>query len=206
MAIKNEQFWSSNAVDPKRSYRWILALNEIPTYVIKTSGKPQFTIESVQHQFVAHTFYYPGRIQWQELQVTLVDPVFPDASAIVVKTLQASGYALPGTMNDAKRSFSKKDAVAALGQPSIQQIDALGNPIEKWTLFNPWLSAVNFGELSYETDAMVNVQLTFRYDWAEYEGAPASPENTTPKQIMVNGMNQSETIAQYQDELGFSKS
>ena len=145
MAIKNEQFWSSNAVDPKRSYRWILALN-------------------------------------------------------------ASGYALPGTMNDAKRSFSKKDAVAALGQPSIQQIDALGNPIEKWTLFNPWLSAVNFGELSYETDAMVNVQLTFRYDWAEYEGAPASPENTTPKQIMVNGMNQSETIAQYQDELGFSKS
>jgi hypothetical protein len=206
MTIKNEQFWSSTAVDPKRSYRWILILNQIPTYVIKTSGKPNFTVESVQHQFVAHTFYYPGRIQWQELQVQLVDPVFPDASSILVKTLQASGYALPGTMNDAKRSFSKKDAVQALGVPSIQQIDAKGNPIEKWSLYNAWLSAVNFGELTYEADNMVNVQLTFRYDWAQYEGAPESPENTTPKEIMVNGMNQPETIEQYKSDLGFNKS
>ena len=205
MTTQNDQFWSSTLVDPKRSYRWILVLNKIPTYVIKTSGKPNFTIESVQHQFVAHTFYYPGRIQWQELQISLVDPVFPDASAIVVKTLQASGYALPGTQDDAKRSFSKKDAVQALGVPSIQQIDAKGNAIEKWTLYNAWLSAVNFGELSYENDAMVNVQLTLRYDWAQYEGAPASPDAPVPEQIMVNGMNQPQTIETYQSELGFSR-
>jgi hypothetical protein len=205
MAIKNEQFWNSTTVDPKRSYRWILVLNQIPTYVIKTSGKPQFQIESVQHQFVAHTFHYPGRIQWQELQVSLVDPVFPDASAIVVKTLQASGYALPGTQEDAKRSFSKKDAVQALGVPSIQQIDAKGNAIEKWTLYNAWLSQVNFGELSYENDQMVNIQLTFRYDWAQFEGAPTNPDAPIPEQIMVNGMPQESTIAGYQNELGFSE-
>jgi len=205
MTIKNEQFWSSSTVDPKRSYRWILVLNDIPTYVIKTSGKPQFTVESVQHQFVAHTFYYPGRIQWQELQISLVDPVFPDASAVIVKTLQASGYAIPGTQLDAQRSFSKKDSVQALGVPSIQQIDAKGNSIEKWTLYNAWVSAVNFGELSYETDAMVNISMTLRYDWAQYEGAPASPEQPVPNQIMVNGMDQSATIAEYQKELGFSE-
>ncbi len=205
MAIKNEQFWNSTTVDPKRSYRWILVLNQIPTYVIKTSGKPNFTVESVQHQFVAHTFYYPGRIQWQELQISLVDPVFPDASALIVKTLQASGYAIPGTQEDAKRSFSKKDSVQALGVPSIQQIDAKGNPIEKWSLYNAWISAVNFGDLSYETDAMVNIQMTFRYDWAQYEGAPTSPEQPVPNQIMVNGMNQPATIAEYQSELGFSE-
>ena len=204
MTIKNEQFWSSSTVDPKRSYRWILVLNEIPTYVIKTSGKPNFTVESVQHQFVAHTFYYPGRIQWQELQISLVDPVFPDASAVIVKTLQASGYAIPGTEQDARRSFSKKDSVQALGVPSIQQIDAKGNAIEKWTLFNAWVSAVNFGELSYETDSMVNISMTLRYDWAQYEGAPASAENPVPNQIMVNGQNQTSKIAEYQKELGFS--
>jgi hypothetical protein len=203
MAKNSNTFWSSNALDPKRSYRWILALNEIPTYVVKTSGKPQFTIESIQHQFVAHTFYYPGRIQWQELQVTLVDPVYPDASSLLIKTLQASGYALPGTMNDAKRSFSKKDAVAALGTPSIQQIDANGKTIEKWTLWNPWLSAVNFGELSYENDAMVNVQITFRYDWAEYEGSP-DEGTATPvlKKIMRSGEDQTEQIQNAKKDLG----
>jgi len=205
MAIKNEQFWNSTTVDPKRSYRWILVLNQIPTYVIKTSGKPNFTIEGIEHQFVSHTFHYPGRIKWQELNVSLVDPVFPDASAIIVKTLQASGYALPGTQEDAKRSISKKDAVSALGVPSIQQIDAKGNAIEKWTLINAWLSQVNFGELSYEDDSMVNIQLTFKYDWAEYEGAPASPDAPVPEDIMVNGMNQAQTIGAWQSELGFGE-
>jgi len=205
MTIKNEQFWNSTSVDPKRSYRWILVLNQIPTYVVKTSGKPNFTIESVQHQFVAHTFHFPGRIQWQAIEVSLVDPVFPDASAIIVKTLQASGYAIPGTQEDAKRSFSKRDAVQALGVPSLQQIDARGNVIEKWTLFNTWVAGVNFGELSYENDTMVNIQMTLRYDWAQYEGAPASPDQPIPEQIMVNGMNQAATIAQYQSELGFTE-
>ena len=202
---KNEQFWSATTVDPKRSYRWVLLLNQIPTYVIKSSGKPQFTVESVQHQFVAHTFYYPGRIQWQELQITLVDPVYPDASATIVKALQASGYAIPGTMQDAKRSFSKKDSVDAFGQPTIQQIDAKGNPIEKWTLYNAWCSAVNFGELSYEQDSMVNVQMTFRYDWAQYEGAPANAAQPVPELIMGNGPDQASKIAEYQKELGFSE-
>tara|TARA_R110000824_G_scaffold67377_8_gene174553 strand:+ start:500 stop:1126 length:627 start_codon:yes stop_codon:yes gene_type:complete len=201
MAIKNEQFWSSTSVDPKRSYRWILVLNQIPTYVIKTSGKPSFTIEGIEHQFVSHTFHYPGRIKWNTVQVSLVDPVIPDASAIVIKTLQASGYALPGTMEDAKRSFSKADAVQALGVPSIQQIDAKGRAIEKWTLVNAWLSEVNFGELTYESDSMVDVQLTFKYDWAQYEGA-IKAAGSPPEQIMVNGMPQETTIAGYQEELG----
>jgi len=199
---KRDQFWSSTTVDPKRSFRWILILNQIPTYVIKTSAKPQFTVSSIQHQFVAHTFYYPGRITWNELEITLVDPVFPDATAIIAKTLQASGYALPGTQADAERSFSKRDAVSALGVPSIQQIDGRGNAIEKWNLRNAWISAANFGTLSYETEEMVNVSLTFRYDWAEYEGAPSSPATPIAEPVMVNGDDQTAIITGYQKELG----
>ena len=150
---KKDQFWSSTTVDPKRSFRWILVLNQIPTYVIKTVKKPSFAVSNIAHQFVSHTFYYPGRITWSELQVDLVDPVFPDASAIIAKVLQASGYALPGTQADAERSFSKRESVRALGSPSIQQLDARGNAI--------------------------------------------------PEPIMVNGDDQSATIAAYQKELGF---
>tara|TARA_Y100001970_G_scaffold98277_1_gene123548 strand:- start:4993 stop:5637 length:645 start_codon:yes stop_codon:yes gene_type:complete len=207
MTIQQDQFWSASTVDPKRSYRWILLLNKIPTYVIKTAGKPSFTIEGIQHQFVSHTFHYPGRIQWNELNITLVDPVFPDASAIVVKTLQASGYAIPGKYTDAKRSFSKKDGVKALGVPQMEQIDATGNVIERWTLQNCWLSAVNFGELTYESDSMINVQLTLRYDWAEYEGQP-DPKAALPipESVMTNGMDQPSTITNYQTELGLTRS
>jgi hypothetical protein len=199
--VKKDQFWSSTTVDPKRSFRWILVLNQIPTYVIKTAAKPSFTVSNIAHQFVSHTFYYPGRITWSEIEVVLVDPVFPDASAVIAKVLQASGYALPGTQGDAERSFSKADAVAALGAPQIQQLDGRGNAIEKWTLRNAWIEAANFGSLSYEDENMLNISMTFRYDWAEYEGAPQGPGEPA-QEIMVNGQNQAGVISNYQKELG----
>jgi len=179
-----------------------LVLNEIPTYVIKTAAKPQFTVSSITHQFVAHTFYYPGRITWNELEITLVDPVFPDASAIIAKTLQASGYALPGEPQNSERSFSKQMSIAALGQPAIQQIDGRGNTIEEWTLKNAWISAANFGTLSYEAEEMLSISLTFRYDWAEYSGAPTSPELPKIDTIMASEHDQALKIREYQRELG----
>jgi hypothetical protein len=64
--------------------------------------------------------------------------------------------------------MSKQKAVEAVGgKIYIQQIDAEGKPIEEWALFNPWIKAVNFDELDYESDDIVNLEVTLRYDWAE---------------------------------------
>ena len=90
-------FWSSTTIDPKRTFRWVLVFDHIPTYVITKVGKPNFTVSPVKHNYIAHEFKYPGRVTWEDVTVTLVDPVYPDASAKVVKMLQASGYAIPGT-------------------------------------------------------------------------------------------------------------
>jgi hypothetical protein len=60
-----------------------------------------------------------------------------------------------------------------VGVPSIAQLDGKGQQIERWTLHNAWLSKANFGSLDYGTEEMLNVELTFTYDWAEYEVGPA---------------------------------
>ena len=66
---------------------------------------------------------------------------------------------------------------------------------------------MNFGELTYESDSMINVQLTLRYDWAEYEGQP-DPKAALPipESVMTNGMDQPSTITNYQTELGLTRS
>ena len=202
MAGKKSQFWNSQLIEPKRSFRWILTLNNIDTYLIKTTGKPSFTVGDIQHSFMTHTFNYPGKVTWSELKITLVDPVFPDASAIVLKSLQAAGYALPVDEAAARLSISKAASVNALGQPRITQLDANGKPIERWTLWNAWIKDASFGELSYETEEMVGLDITFRYDWAEYEGAPTSPENPVPIPILAGGKPQEATIKAYRSELG----
>ena len=38
--------------------------------------------------------------------------------------------------------------------------------IEQWELKNAWVKSVKYGELSYESDDMVNIDMTLRYDFA----------------------------------------
>jgi len=199
---KGTNFWSSTTVDPKRSFRWVLILDQIPTYVIRSTAKPSFTINNIAHQYIGYSFNYPGRITWNNIEVTLVDPVFPDASAKIVKILQASGYAIPGTEQAASISFSKSDAVAALGVPAIAQLDASGRQIERWTLWNAWIEQCRFGALNYTEDAMLNITVTLRYDWAQYEGEPKSSKNPTPDLIMGNGPDQLQAIQERRAEMG----
>jgi len=194
-------FWSSTTIDPKRSFRWVLVFDHIPTYVITKVGKPNFSITPVDHNYIAHTFKYPGRVTWEDVSVTLVDPVYPDASSKIVKILQASGYAIPVREVDASISMTKKDSNVAVGVPSIAQLDGKGQQIERWTLHNAWLSKANFGSLDYGTEEMLNVELTFTYDWAEYEG-DGTAENPVPKPVMTSGQPQAKTIENYLDEMG----
>ena len=200
--MAGNQFWSSTTVDPKRNFRWVLVFDQIPTFVITKAAKPSFEVSSIGHQYVAHKFNYRGRVSWSPVEVTLVDPVFPDASAKIVKILAASGYAIPGTEADGTISMGKRDAVAAVGVPAILQLDGKGRTVDRWTLHNAWVSKANFGSLDYTSEEMINVTLTFTYDWAEYSGAPASVDNPTPNLILGNGPDQLGTIEKYQEEMG----
>ena len=93
--------------------------------------------------------------------------------------IELSGYVAPHNfLNDplgrGKESnvvtFSKKQATSAVGgRVYIHTIDENGSPIETWSLYNPWIKSVNFGDLDYESDDLVNVELTMRYDWANLE-------------------------------------
>jgi len=39
---------------------------------------------------------------------------------------------------------------------------------------NAWIKDVAFSELSYESDELLNAEVTVRYDWAVYEGRPVA--------------------------------
>ena len=98
--------------------------------------------------------------------MTLADPVEPDAAALVAAAIEESGYSPLTAPTDAPKTMSKKKSVGALGELVIIQVDGDGNEIEKWTLVNAWIKDVKTGELDYESDDLVNVELEIRYDFA----------------------------------------
>jgi len=161
----SDAFWSSPKVEPKRANKWVLYINEIPTWIVKKVGKPGYAVTEATHKYLNHTFYYPGRVEWQEIALTLVDPVDPDASEQMIKKLRTSGYIFP-TNSEQTQTISKVKAVEVLGSPRIVQIDPDGQIVEEWTLYNAWVKSVKFGELDYEQDNLTNIEITLRYDWA----------------------------------------
>jgi hypothetical protein len=78
-----------------------------------------------------------------------------------------------------------------MGGVVLRQLGAEDNTfVEEWKLHNAWISSVKFGELSYDSEDLLNVDLEIRYDWATIaqnagkdrvlgpDGAGTSPSKT----------------------------
>jgi len=180
-------FWSNTALgvpEPKRSYRFLVYVGGMEPWIAKKVTKPSFSISESEHTYINHKFYYPGRVEWNTVDVTLVDPGSPDTTQSVYNVLRGSGYVPPSDSGDV-RTISKAAATSQLGQIRIQTIgdqftgtgDTSGggpNPIatgtevlEEWILYNSWLKEVKFGDLDYTSDDLLEIVMTIRYDFAK---------------------------------------
>jgi len=167
-------FWSNSALEPKRQFRFLLQLSPIESYLITKVNRPSFEIGESEHKFINHSFYYPGRVTWNTVSFSLVDAVMPDSTGILMKMLMASGYRFP-TNSNVTRTISKAEATAAVGNVLINvigsgdQVDPTspgGEILETWTLKNPWIKNVSMGDLSYDSDDIISMDVELRYDWA----------------------------------------
>ena len=48
---------------------------------------------------------------------------------------------------------------------------SVGPFIETWRFFNPWVKSVKFGSLAYDSDAMLDISMEIRYDFAQFTKA-----------------------------------
>lgn len=173
MADVNSGFWTQSTTNPKRKYRFQVSLNSgaavgtaLGSGVIwfaKTVAKPEITVNTAEAQYLSHKFYYPGTVEWNEVSLTLIDPVSPDAAQATLQMLTNMGYLGPNESKDADpQTISKGQAF----QVVITQIDSDGNPQETWTLKNAIITKLAFGDLDYSSEDLSEIEMSFRYDWA----------------------------------------
>ena len=183
-------FWSENfgedslLNDPKRKFRFKvefqgLAAGSAQLWYAKTVTKPSFQISAAEHKYLNHTFFYPGSVTWQDVTVTLVDPVKPvDATATLSDIVEGAGYSPPSNSTDMV-SMSKAKSAASLGTVIITQIDADGKDLEQWTLWNAFITELKYGDLEYGADDLSELSVTLKYDWARVLTANISSADKT---------------------------
>jgi len=165
-------FWANHTSEAKRNYRFKITMlpfgqaNSIVWWA-KTATLPSFDVSEIEHNHMDNKYYFPGRVSWEAVSMTLVDPISPDAADLLNKMLVDSGYIVPANESVAanKASISKKKA-AGLGAVKIDVLNAEGEEIETWELQNPFIKSATFGSLDYSSDDMKEMELTIRYDWA----------------------------------------
>ena len=174
----NGTFWTqSPAKDPKRAFRFKVQFGQSGVlWYAKTAARPTLSFSEATHSYLNHTYYWPGRAEWSEVEIVFVDPVEPDLGGDLIEALSNSGYRIPaGTTETEFTSPSKASATQSLGASSdsndvqISMIDEDGLELEQWTLKHAWIKSVAFSALDYSSDEMADITVSFRYDWAQFE-------------------------------------
>jgi hypothetical protein len=182
-------FWTDELTsEPKRNYRFRVTIggaeknSEATSAVIwwaKKCTKPAFTVGETTHKLLNHTFHFPSTVTWETVTITMVDPIAPSSTNIMLDLLTKAGYALPSAAVGLDKTVSKNLMGAALGNVNIIHMDADGNDLETWLLHNAFIKSVKFSDLDYDSEDLSTCDLELRYDWATMESKTGGTGGTT---------------------------
>mgnify|MGYP001267978365 CR=1 FL=1 len=180
-------FWKQNDVVPKRKFRFKLTIAGTVAWWAKDVKVPTFSVGEHQHSYLDNVYKFPGKVIWDDVTCTLVDPAGGnDVIRTTMQILIGGGYDVKDkgeyeTISKERFGGSAQNSSPSLGFPGfkIEIIDEEGTTIETWTLNNPFLKSVDFDTMAYESEDLRNVQLTIAYDWATCE-IPGASTTTTP--------------------------
>jgi hypothetical protein len=146
--------------EPKLGNRFIMEINGIESYIIKTASRPTFTSEIVELDHINVKRKIKGKSTWDDITISLYDPIVPSGAQQVMEWIRSSHESLTG--RDGYAAFYKKDINFFLLGP-------VGDKIEQWTLKGAFITSANFGELDWAANDPLSIELTLTYDYAILE-------------------------------------
>jgi len=146
--------------EPKLANRFIMEINGIESYIIKTASRPTFTSEVVELDHINVKRKIKGKSTWDDVNITLYDPIVPSGAQQVMEWIRTSHESLTG--RDGYAAFYKKDVTFYILGP-------VGDKVEQWTLKGAFISQANFGDLDWSSNDPVAIELTLSYDYAILE-------------------------------------
>jgi len=145
------------AFEPKVANRFIMYIEGIPAYIIKASSRPSIDQGELILDHINVERKLKGKSRWQDITVTLYDPVVPSGAQAVMEWVRLHHESVTG--RDGYSDFYKKDIV-------FNTLGPVGDKVEEWTIKGAFISSATFGDMDWATEDAVNIELTLKYDYA----------------------------------------
>lgn len=154
----NDMFYTN--FEPKMKNRFIFEIDGIPSYLIRVGNRPSIQFETVTLDHINVKRKLKGKGEWQDVQLTLFDPIVPSGAQAVMEWVRLSHESLTG--RDGYADMYKKDIQCYMLGP-------VGDKIEQWTLKGAFINNATFSDLDWSSNDPAQIDLTLSYDYAILE-------------------------------------
>jgi hypothetical protein len=146
--------------EPKLNNRFIMEINGIDSYLVKTMSRPTVSSEIVELDHINVKRKIKGKTTWEDVTISLYDPIVPSGAQQVMDWIRQSHEALTG--RDGYAAFYKKDV-------NFYALGPVGDKVEQWTLKGAFITSANFGDMDWAGNELVSIEVTLAYDYAILE-------------------------------------
>jgi hypothetical protein len=154
----NDMFYTN--FEPKMKNRYIMEIDGIASYLIKTANRPSISFEVVTLDHINVKRKLKGKGEWQDIEITLFDPIVPSGAQQVMEWVRTSHESITG--RDGYADFYKKDI-------DIYMLGPVGDKIENWKLNGAFINNAVFNDLDWASNDPSEISLTLSYDYAILE-------------------------------------
>jgi hypothetical protein len=145
----------ANKFEPKRKFRWILQIEGIDAFLLKSAARPQYTFEETVIDWVNTKRYLAGKMAFNELSIELHDAIAPSGAQQVMEWIRLAHESVSGRGGYA--DFYKRDI-------QLKMLDPVGTVVELWDIKGAWVREANFNELAMDNNDTASISITVRYD------------------------------------------
>ena len=96
-----------NKFEPKRNYRWVLAIEGIDAFLVSSTNRPQIQIGEKKIEFINSYRMIASKLSFQDLSVKLHDPIAPSGAQQVMEWIRTHYESVSGRAGYA--DFYKRD-------------------------------------------------------------------------------------------------
>jgi hypothetical protein len=146
--------------EPKLANRFIMEIDGIPSFMIKTANRPKLESEVVELDHINLKRKIKGKSNWTDITITLYDPIVPSGAQSVMEWIRSGHESITG--RDGYADFYKKNI-------DFYMLGPVGDKVEQWKIVGAFISSAEFGDVDWSSNDPVMISLTLTYDYAILE-------------------------------------
>jgi len=146
--------------EPKLANRFIMEIDGIPSFMVKTANRPKLESEVVELDHINLKRKIKGKSNWTDITITLYDPIVPSGAQSVMEWIRTGHESITG--RDGYADFYKKNI-------DFYMLGPVGDKVEQWKIVGAWISSAEFGDVDWSSNDPVMITLTLTYDYAILE-------------------------------------